>query len=401
MFASNHSEQAPQPDTRPRLGADAKKKLADIVYMQKLANAVSPPHKIGDFVDLKLLGKGGMGVVYKARQTNLDRDVAIKLLMGTKTGCQAAIDRFLNEQKILGMLDHPNIITVFDAGVHEEQPYVVMQLIDGFTLADWTMEHEGNLPIEAAARYMAQVSNAVEYAHNKGLLHRDIKPANIMVDSSDNAQLLDFGLAKIFAQESNDNDNAFSNGLTLEGQLMGTPHYMAPEQLKGSRQIDHRADVYSLAASLLFLLTKQVVYPNSKNLIEIAMNAATSQMPKLREIRPDIPEDLEDIITTCLQPDPNDRIQTAGEFAEHLETFSVGSLLASVSDKVGIALSCEDKQYRRILTKNSRDIEGKLLKSGAEVICHPEAPDKFLKFKPENWQRFKAIGFDWNNSEHF
>jgi serine/threonine protein kinase len=196
----------------------------------------------------ELIGQGGMGFVYKARQRHLDRDVALKILHSDLQQDPAFAKRFEREARALAKLNHPNIVSVYDSG-HTEAGYYyfVMEFVDGVNLRD--VLHSGHLEPEKALAIVPQVCEALQYAHERGIVHRDIKPENILLDSHGQVKIADFGLAKLL------DPSAQNENLSHEGQRMGTAHYMAPEQVKDATNVDHRADIYSLGVVIYEMLT--------------------------------------------------------------------------------------------------------------------------------------------------
>src|ERR1051326_5676274 len=196
---------------------------------------------------LLLLGAGGMGAVYKARQPALDRFVALKILPAAKAGGVNFEERFNREARALARLSHPNIVTVHEFGQAGGLHYFLMEYVDGAKLRQ--LERAGRLAPREALQLIPQICDALQYAHDEGVVHRDIKPENVLVDRKGRVKIADFGLAKILGHD------AESLRLTAEGQVMGTPHYMAPEQVERPLTVDHRADIYSLGVVLYEMLT--------------------------------------------------------------------------------------------------------------------------------------------------
>jgi serine/threonine protein kinase len=196
------------------------------------------------------LGQGGMGVVYKARQRQLDRIVAVKLLPPSVGEDPAFAERFTREAQALARLNHPNIVQVHDFGRTEEYFYFVMEYVDGVNLRTLIRDHK--LEPQAALKIVPQICEALQFAHDEGIVHRDIKPENILVDKKGRVKIADFGLAKLLGRAADD------LSLTGTGQLMGTLGYMAPEQLQQAHKVDHRADIYSLGVVFYEMLTGEL-----------------------------------------------------------------------------------------------------------------------------------------------
>jgi serine/threonine protein kinase len=199
----------------------------------------------GDFRVTAELGRGGMGIVYRADQLSLSRTVALKMLLDGEFASTANLARFRAEAQAVAGLDHPHIVPVYEVGEQSGRPYFTMKYIEGTTLARRLAD--GPLPAREAAELLAQVARAVDYAHQRGILHRDLKPSNILIDAQGHAHVTDFGLAKRVADDM---------GLTRSGAILGTPSYMAPEQAAGTRgQVGPASDVYSLGTILYAMLT--------------------------------------------------------------------------------------------------------------------------------------------------
>ena len=199
---------------------------------------------------LELLGKGGMGAVYKARQRGLDRLVAVKVLPPEIGHDPAFAERFTREARALARLSHNHIVSVFDFGQSDGLFYIVMEFVDGVNLRQ-TIQTGELTPAEALA-IVPQICEALQFAHDEGIVHRDIKPENILIDKRGRVKIADFGLAKLLGQDAGD------HLLTATHQVMGTMRYMAPEQMQGSREVDHRADIYSLGVIFYELLTGEL-----------------------------------------------------------------------------------------------------------------------------------------------
>ena len=196
---------------------------------------------LGDYELVEEIARGGMGVVYKARQVSLNRIVAVKMILAGQLATKADHDRFHAEAQAAALLEHPNIVPIFEVGEHEGQHYFSMGYVDGQSLA--ARLAEGPLPPKEAAELVATVAEAVEYAHRQGVIHRDIKPSNILIDSQGRPRVTDFGLAKRVDSGSE---------LTATGQILGTPSYMPPEQAAGQiKAVGPAADIYALGATAL------------------------------------------------------------------------------------------------------------------------------------------------------
>jgi tetratricopeptide (TPR) repeat protein len=275
--------------------------------------------EIGDYLLIKQIGRGGMGVVYKAYQKKVGRTVALKVIAAGSLCALEDIARFHDEATAAGRLNHSGIVQVYDAGEHDGTHYFSMAYIEGESLAAYVGRDKPRLAPRKVAKLIEQVCRAVQYAHNRAVIHRDIKPANIMVDKSGQPLLTDFGLAKLIGNE----------GLTMTGQVMGTPNYMAPEQARGAQDlISTRTDVYSLGATLYALLAGIPAFVG-KNLIETLRKVESAAPTPLAFKGSPVPLDLWTICEKCLAKNPDDRYESAGALADDLERFLNGFPIAA------------------------------------------------------------------------
>ena len=265
--------------------------------------------RIGPYEILGILGRGGMATVYKAYQSSLDRNVAIKVIAERYATDPTFAERFRREARSIARLHHPNILTVHDAGEDNGLLYIVMELVEGDTLRD-EMNRQP-LSLERSAKVLGQVGAALNYANKQGIIHRDIKPSNVLFDShNDRAVLSDFGIAKML-------DNTAS-GLTGTNEGLGTPDYMSPEQANGT-QLDGRSDEYSLAAMAFELVTRQTPF-HADTPIAIVMGHLSKPVPSTRQLNHDIPPALDAVITKALSKSANDRYPTVADFTEAFQS---------------------------------------------------------------------------------
>lgn len=265
--------------------------------------------EIGDYLLIEQIGRGGMGVVYKAHQRKVGRVVALKVIASGSLCAPEDIARFHDEATAAGRLNHPGIVPVYDAGEHDGTHFFSMAYVEGSSLASFVGADKPRLEVRRAAALMEKVCRAVQYAHDRAVIHRDIKPANIMLDKSGNPLLTDFGLAKLIGNE----------GLTMTGQVMGTPNYMAPEQAKGQQDlISTRTDVYSLGATLYALLAGQPAFVG-KNLIETLRKVENAAPEPLTYKGSPVPFDLWIICEKALAKRPDDRYESAAALADDLD----------------------------------------------------------------------------------
>ena len=259
------------------------------------------------FEILELLGKGGMGAVYKAKQTSLDRYVALKILPAEAAEDPAFGERFQREARALAQLSHPNIVGVHDFGQAGAYAYLVMEFVDGANLRQ--LQRAGHLSPQEALAIVPQICEALQFAHDRGIVHRDIKPENILIDTQGRVKIADFGLAKMMRLEAGAPD------LTLTRHAIGTPQYMAPEQIEKPETVDHRADIYSLGVVFYEMLTGE---------LPIGRFSSPSQ-------RVEVDVRLDEVVLKALEKDPSLRYQQASAFKTRVETVAGGTAAASVS----------------------------------------------------------------------
>jgi len=256
------------------------------------------------------IARGGMGIVYRARQVSLKRSVAVKVLLAAEFANETSRKRFHREAEAAASLTHPNIVSIYEVGEHEGQPYFSMELIQGRSLAELTREKP--VPAQQAAQWLKTIAAAVHYAHERGVLHRDLKPSNVLMDGLDTPHVTDFGLAKCVEP---------GEDLTLSGQVLGTPSYMSPEQADPKRgQTSAASDVYSLGAVLYHLLTARPPFM-AETLTQTLRLVAEQEVVPPRLLNPGVPRDLETICLKCLEKEPQRRYATAQELAEELVRF--------------------------------------------------------------------------------
>jgi serine/threonine protein kinase len=261
-----------------------------------------------DFELLEEIGRGGMGVVYKARQKSLDRLVALKMLPTEQSHNANLRARFLAEARAAAALRHPNIVGVYQVGESQVGQYIVMEYLEGQTLE--TIIQERTIPIPWAVNLLIAVTEAVGYAHSKGVIHRDLKPANVMLDSARRPVVMDFGIAKVLGK---------SASLTQQGMIMGTPAYMPPEQAgEDHAQVCPASDVYALGAILYTMLTGRVPFDEGTALRTIIKVCSPAMPPAVRVFRPEAPESLEALCTKCLGKRPAERYPTARALLKEL-----------------------------------------------------------------------------------
>ena len=277
------------------------------------------------------LGKGGMGVVYKAKDTRLEREVALKFLSDGMAQDQQALERFRREAKAASALNHPNICTVYDIGEESGKAFIVMEYLDGTALKDLIGRHP--MELHRLLEISCEIADALAAAHVKNVIHRDIKPANIFMSEHGHAKILDFGLAKIAVPDTE--ESKFTTlTVTQTGIAMGTLPYMSPEQLHG-RQVDHRTDIYSLGAVLYEMATGQGPFVGATT-AELISSILRDTPKPVSGLRAELPMGLEQIIDRCLAKQPAERYASVRELRGALELLrretSSGSQSVSMPD---------------------------------------------------------------------
>ncbi|MCR9202104.1 MAG: serine/threonine protein kinase, partial [Planctomycetaceae bacterium] len=282
-----------------------------------------------------LIGRGGMGRVYRARHRMMDRAVALKVINREWVRQPEVIDRFRREVKTAASLDHRNIVTAHDAEHAGDTHFLVMEFVEGVDLAE-TVRQRGPLPVSEACEYIRQAAVGLEYAHTRGMVHRDIKPHNLIVTQDNVVKILDFGLASLTPQgtpEAPIRADADGN-LTIAGAIMGTPDFISPEQAQDAHQVDGRSDIYSLGMTLYYLLAGRVPFAEGSATDKLKQHAE-AEPPPLGEIRGDVPAALQHVIAQMTEKQRADRLQSPEE---------VGAALAAFIDKTSVPTNVTDPQ---------------------------------------------------------
>ncbi|HLW63751.1 MAG TPA: serine/threonine-protein kinase [Gemmataceae bacterium] len=289
---------------------------------------------LGAYRLLERVGEGGMGQVYKALHQPMHRIVALKIVRRELLQDPRTLKRFRREVQAAAKLKHPNIVTVFDAAQVGSVHFLAMEYIDGADLAEVVRE-SGPLPIAMACDYIRQAAIGLQHAHERGLVHRDIKPSNLLVTRSHPAgvvKILDMGLARPVQSEFFDQPQ--QTAVTIDGTVVGTPDFMAPEQARSSNSVDHRADIYSLGCTLYYLLTGRLPFPDISPMDKLIKHQAEQPHP-VEKVRTDVPIDVLQVLQGMLAKKPEERIQTAAEVATMLEPYcsdGTAGLVANAND---------------------------------------------------------------------
>lgn len=273
----------------------------------------SSPQRFGDYELLSEIARGGMGIVYKARQISLNRFVALKMILSGQLASEQEVQRFYAEAEAAANLEHPGIIPIFEIGQHDGQHFFTMRLIEGQSLKERL--EDGPVPPREAAAMTKKIAEAVAYAHQGNVIHRDLKPANVLMDANGEPRVTDFGLAK---------KTDVSDGLTATGQILGTPSYMSPEQAEGrTADIGPRSDVYSIGAVLYAMLTGRPPFATD-NVIDTLKQVLEHDPVPPRQFSGVIHADLETICLKCLMKSPERRYQSAIAVGDELDRFLSG-----------------------------------------------------------------------------
>ena len=294
--------------------ADRASRTEGAAFSTELA---SGPPEVAGYEVLHEVGRGGMAVVYKARQPGLRRVVALKMILAGAHASAEEVARFRVEAESVAQLRHPHIVQIYEVGQKDHCPYCVLEFVEGGTLAQRL--RGGPLPPEEAARLVEKVARAVHFAHARGILHRDLKPANILLTADGEPRVTDFGLAKRL-------DGAPSQ--TRTGVVLGTPAYMAPEQAEGRREVGPAADVYGLGAVLYELLTGRPPFHDDTPL-DTLLRVLSEEPAPVRRLRPGVPRGLETICMKCLEKAPSRRYPSAEALADDLERFLRGEAVTA------------------------------------------------------------------------
>lgn len=286
--------------------------------------SLSSGTQLGPYEIVSLIGVGGMGEIYRARDPRVGRDVAIKVLATSYSQDAKRLERFEQEARTASLLNHPNIITLFDVGVQDRSPYLVTELLLGTTLRNRLTE--GPITLRKVIDFSTQIAQGLSAAHEKGIIHRDLKPENLFLTKEGRVKILDFGVAKLTHPEEMSDDLTKVSTLprqTEEGIVLGTILYMSPEQVRG-KKLDHRSDIFSFGTILYEMLAGKNPFYGKSNM-EVIHSVLEVDPPGLQEINPMVPPALERIVFRCLDKNPENRFQSTSDLSFALEAVSIAS----------------------------------------------------------------------------
>ncbi len=313
---------------------------------------IEPGSQLGHYKILAHLGAGGMGVVYRAHDSRLDREVAIKLLPADLAGDEDRLRRFEQEARATSALNHPNILTVYDIGTHENAPYIVAELLEGEELRERLKERA--LPVREAVEYAMQIAAGLAVAHVKGIVHRDLKPENLFVTKDGHVKILDFGLAKLRRQSNElaDSNVATQKKITDPGTVMGTVAYMSPEQVRG-QDVDHRSDIFSFGIILYEMLSGKRPFDEAS--AADVMSAILKEEPaELSETNAKISPGLDKIVHRCLEKRPEKRFHSAHDLGFALEALTTPSGSNQPDPTYSLTKQSQDEPERTGLRQRER-----------------------------------------------
>ena len=313
--------------------------------------ALSSGTKLGPYEIQSLVGAGGMGEVYRAKDARLDRTVAIKILPASFSADPDRMQRFAQEARAAAALNHPNILSIFDIGEEKGSPYVVSELLEGETLRERL--RNGALSVRKAIEYGLQVARGLAAAHEKGIVHRDLKPENLFITSDGRVKILDFGLAKLTRPEAVSGADAPTvHAVTEPGLIMGTAGYMSPEQVRGQTS-DPRSDIFAFGAILYEMVSGKRAF-HGETSADTMSAILKEEVPELSETARNVPAGLERIVRHCLEKNPSQRFHSAGDLAFDLESLTEISATSSKSGAQAAVAQVRGAESRRRLAWRGR-----------------------------------------------
>lgn len=322
------------------VGSDVLEATAQHDKLMDITSILQLPCTIGDYELIEELGRGGMGVVYKARHRTLNRIVALKMLLRGRFASIEDQARFRAEAEAIAQLDHPNIVPVYEVGQLEGHIYFSMKYVHGRTLQQ--VLADGPLEQREAARILSAVATAVDFAHRRGVLHRDLKPSNIMIDDEAQPHVNDFGLAKQLSDQES---------ITRTGAVIGTPAYMSPEQAAGNRgQVGPASDVYGLGSILYHMITGRPPF-KGESAVDVVLKVLEEDAPPARSVNPNADRDLEMVITRCLQKPIDLRYASAASLAEDLDAWLADEPVSARTGRISqiVALVFRETHHAAVL----------------------------------------------------
>ena len=341
--------------------------------------------KLGNFTIERMLGVGGMGEVWLAKQGTMERKVAVKILSPTVISKQEYIDRFMSEIKLSAKLDHPNIVSAYDAGFENDLYYLAISFVEGRELDDIITE-DGVLDEKRALKIVRDIASALKYAWNKyNLLHRDIKPSNIMIANDNTTKLMDMGISKIIETDT--------TALTMTNAIVGTPHYISPEQAKGDLDIDFRADLYSLGISLYFILTGKKPF-DAQQMMGILTQHLYEPLPDIMKENSLVSKNCKTLVEKMVSKDKNDRHSSWEELIKDIDSVISGKQISKTPENnrtkadgekiksVAIKLKCKCGTPI-IITNPEETKEVKCRKCGKIIVVENKKTKPPVKMKEE------------------
>ncbi len=304
----------------------------------------------------KLCGVGGMAIVFKAEDVLMKRTVAIKMLKEDMSNDMESVHRFINESKAVAMLSHENIVNIYDVSVKEKQKYIVMEYIEGINLKSYIKRKGGMLTLEETFNIIEQILSALDHAHSKGIVHRDIKPQNVLVLKNGVIKVADFGIAQL-----PDGDN-----VTPADKAIGTVHYVSPEQASG-KDIDHKSDLYSLGVVLYEMVCGRLPFDGESSK-EIVGKQIRESPPKPREVNPEIPKGLEQIILRAMEKSPDRRYQSAKQMMKHIGIIKENPTVRFRTPEEAALMRDKNKnqKHKNKNNKNNKTLGKKKAENGAD-----------------------------------
>jgi serine/threonine protein kinase len=281
------------------------------------------PVVIDDFLVLEIIGVGGISTIYRARDRWTGQEFALKVLSSDDDPSRQWKERFIREGRAMARLEHPNVVKSHAAVHRPDIDYFVLEYVRGENLDDY-IARQGRIPLKRATKFLAEAARGLAHAHSRQIVHRDIKPGNLLVSKEGSVKVLDLGLVRFASAVGGWNEPA-NDRLTKEGTLMGTPHYMAPEQVLDARSADHRSDIYGLGCTFCYLLTGRPPYHGSTVMATLQAHQ-NSPIPRLRQWRDDVPSALQAIFERMIAKKPEDRYGSLEELLEDLADFEEGRL---------------------------------------------------------------------------